>query len=280
MNYQDALNEGLKILKFNNIKSFLLDSELLLSYSLNLERSELILNLDKKISEKEYIRFFNYINRRKKKEPIAYIVGYKEFWKKKFKVDKSVLIPRPDTELIVEEVLKNLSLNCTKKILDIGTGSGCILISILLERPKCHGLGADISAKAIKIAKYNAKIQQLSNRIKFLNSNVDNILTGKYDLIVSNPPYIKKNKVNSLDCEIKFFEPKTALDGGADGFEKIKKIISKSYFLLKTNGKLYLEIGFDQFYKVNLLLLNKKFQINRVVKDLGNKNRCIVATKI
>ena len=280
MNYQDALNEGLKILKFNNIKSFLLDSELLLSYSLNLERSELILNLDKKLSEKEYIRFFSYINRRKKKEPIAYIIGYKEFWKKKFKVDKSVLIPRPDTEVIVEEVLKDLSLNCTKKILDIGTGSGCILISILLDRPKCHGLGADISAKAIKIAKYNAKIQQLSNRIKFLNSNVDNILTGKYDLIVSNPPYIKKNKVNSLDSEIKYFEPKTALDGGADGFEKIKKIISKSYFLLKTNGKLYLEIGFDQFYKVNLLLLNKKFQINRVVKDLGNKNRCIVATKI
>ena len=134
MKYQEALFQGSKILRFNNIKSFNLDSEILLSSSLQLDRSQLILNLNKKIKNKEKELFFNYIDRRKKNEPIAYITGYKEFWKNKFKVDKNVLIPRPDTEVIVEQVLDYLNINSSKRILDIGTGSGCILLSILREK--------------------------------------------------------------------------------------------------------------------------------------------------
>ena len=280
MKYQEALFQGSKILKFNNIRSFNLDSEILLSSSLQLDRSQLILNLDKKIKNKEKEIFFNYIERRKKSEPIAYITGYKEFWKNKFKVDKNVLIPRPDTETIVEQVLNDLNINSAKKILDIGTGSGCILLSILRERKKCTGVGVDISKNAIKLAKYNAKIQHIKNRIRFLNSDIDNFYGDKYDLIISNPPYVKLHKINSLDKDIKNFEPKVALNGGVDGYTKIRLTIKKSSTLIKKRGKLFLEVGFDQTRETLKLLKLKGFYTNKVVKDLTNANRCLVSTKI
>ena len=280
MKYQEALFQGSKILKFNNIRSFNLDSEILLSSSLQLDRSQLILNLDKKIKNKEKEFFFNYIERRKKCEPIAYITGYKEFWKNKFKVDKNVLIPRPDTETIVEQVLNDLNINSAKKILDIGTGSGCILLSILRERKKCTGVGVDISKNAIKLAKYNAKIQHIKNRIRFLNSDIDNFYGDKYDLIISNPPYVKLHKINSLDKDIKSFEPKVALNGGVDGYTKIRLTIKKSSTLIKKRGKLFLEVGFDQTRETLKLLKLNGFYTNKVVKDLANANRCLVSTKI
>jgi len=280
MKYQEALFQGSKILKFNNIRSFNLDSEILLSSSLQLDRSQLILNLDKKIKNKEKEIFFNYIERRKKSEPIAYITGYKEFWKNKFKVDKNVLIPRPDTETIVEQVLNDLNINSAKKILDIGTGSGCILLSILRERKKCTGVGVDISKNAIKLAKYNAKIQHIKNRIRFLNSDIDNFYGDKYDLIISNPPYVKLHKINSLDKDIKNFEPKVALNGGVDGYTKIRLTIKKSSTLIKKRGKLFLEVGFDQTKETLKLLKLNGFYTNKVVKDLANANRCLVSTKI
>ena len=280
MNYKEAINEGSKILKFNNIKSFILDSEILLSSSLKLDRSRLILNLDKKIKDKEKNIFFNYIERRKKNEPIAYIIGFKEFWKNEFKVDKNVLIPRPDTEIIVEEVLNELNNNDSKKILDIGTGSGCIIISILKERKKCTGTGIDIEKKAIKLAKYNAKIQHIKNRIKFLNSDIDNFYLHKYDLIISNPPYVKLHEINSLDKDIKNFEPKVALNGGIDGYTKIRLIIKKSSNLIKKKGKFFLEVGSGQTREALKLLKLNGFYTNRVVKDLANINRCIISTKI
>ena len=280
MKYQEALFQGSKILRFNNIKSFNLDSEILLSSSLQLDRSQLILNLNKKIKNKEKELFFNYIDRRKKNEPIAYITGYKEFWKNKFKVDKNVLIPRPDTEVIVEQVLDYLNINLSKRILDIGTGSGCILLSILRERKKCIGVGVDISKNAIKLAKYNAKIQHIKNRIRFLNSDIDNFYGDKYDLIISNPPYVKLHKINSLDRDIRRFEPKVALDGGIDGYTKIRLTIKKSSTLIKKRGKLFLEVGFDQTRETLKLLKLNGFYTNKVVKDLANINRCLVSTKI
>ena len=280
MKYQKALLQGSKILKFNNIRSFNLDSEILLSSSLQLDRSQLILNLNKKIKNKEKELFFNYIDRRKKNEPIAYITGYKEFWKNKFKVDKNVLIPRPDTEVIVEQVLDDLNINSSKKILDIGTGSGCILLSILRERKKCIGVGVDISKNAIKLAKYNAKIQHIKNRIRFLNSDIDNFYGDKYDLIISNPPYVKLHKINSLDRDIKSFEPKVALNGGVDGYTKIRLTIKKSSTLIKKRGKLFLEVGIDQTRETLKLLKLNGFYTNKVVKDLANINRCLVSTKI
>ncbi len=280
MKYQEILNRGSKILKLNNIKSYNLDSEILLSSTLKLDRSQLILNLDKKIENKEKKNFLNFIKRRTKNEPIAYITGYKEFWKSSFKVDKNVLIPRPDTETIIEQVLKELDNYSSKKILDIGTGSGCILISILIERKKCFGVGIDISKKAVKLAKYNAKIQHIYNRIKFFNSNIDNFYLGKYDLIISNPPYIKHHKINDLEKDIKNHEPMVALDGGVDGFDKIRLIIKKSSTLIKKRGKLFLELGSNQTKETLKILNLNGFYKTKVIKDLASKNRCIISTKI
>ncbi len=280
MKYQEILNKGSEILKLNDIKSYNLDSEILLSTTLKLDRSQLLLNLDKAIENQEKEIFFNFIKRRSRNEPVAYITGYKEFWKSKFKVNKNVLIPRPDTETIIDQVLSELKINSTKKILDIGTGSGCIIISILKERKRCHGAGIDISKNAVKLAKYNAKIQHIDNRIKFLNSNIDNFYGDKYDLIISNPPYIKQHEINSLEKDIKNHEPRVALDGGVDGYKKIRLIIEKSAILIKKRGKLFLELGINQTRETSKILNLNGFYKTKVIKDLSSKNRCIISTKI
>ena len=280
MKYHEILNQGSKILKLNKIKSHSLDSEILLSSLLNVERSQLIINHNKIVKNNEKKNFFFLINRRKKNEPISYITGYKEFWNNNFKVDKNVLIPRPDTETIVEQVLSYLRPQSTKKILDIGTGSGCIIISILKERKKCKGVGIDISKNAIKLAKYNAKMQHIKNRINFFHSDIDNFLTDKYDLIISNPPYIKQHEINGLEKDIKNYEPRVALNGGIDGYSKIRLTIKKSSALIKKNGKLFLEIGSNQVMETLKILKINGFFVNKLVKDLANKNRCVVSTKI
>jgi len=215
----------------------------------------------------------------KKNEPVAYITGYKEFWKDTFKVNRNVLIPRPDTEIVVEQILNELDVNSSKRILDIGTGSGCIILSILKERKKCHGTGIDISKKAINLAKYNAKIQHIGNRIKFFNSDIDNFYRDKYDLITSNPPYIKLYEINDLERDIKNYEPKVALNGGIDGYSKIKLVIKKSSTLIKKKGKLILEVGLGQIRETQRILRLNGFYTNKVVKDLANKSRCIISTK-
>ena len=279
MDYKTILNQSSDLLKNLSIKSARLDSELLLSSSLKISRENLLLNLNKEIKPNQKKKFKSLLEKRTKKVPVAYILGYKDFWKSKFLINRSVLIPRPDTELIVEEALNYLPKDKYRKILDIGTGSGSILISILLEKPKIIGVGLDISKNAIKIAKMNAKLQHLDNRITFVNTDVDKYNWGKYDLIVSNPPYIKRNKISRLEEDVKNFEPKVALDGGCDGYSKIGKVIEKSSNLLKRKGNLILEIGYDQVYCTSRILERCGFFINKISKDLSKKDRCIVSTK-
>jgi len=231
--------------------------------------------------KKENIKSFDYlVKRRKKGEPIAYLINKKEFWKQNFYINQNVLIPRPDTETLVEETLKLFNVNSKLNMLDIGTGSGCILLSILKERRNFFGTGIDISKKAINVARFNAKMHQLSNRVKFYNSDVDKFLIGKYDLVVSNPPYIKRQDLKYLEVDVKGFEPKLALDGGKDGFSKITKVISKTSTLLKKNGRFILEIGFGQKKKILSILKQNNFFINKVVKDYGKNDRCVISTKI
>ncbi|MBC8295288.1 MAG: peptide chain release factor N(5)-glutamine methyltransferase [Pelagibacterales bacterium] len=279
MDYRTILNQSSNLLKNFNIKSARLDSELLLSSSLKISRESLLLNLNREIKPNQQKKFKSLLEKRTKKVPVAYILGYKDFWKSKFLINRSVLIPRPDTELIVEEALNYLPKDKYRKILDIGTGSGSILISILLERLKSNGVGLDISKNAIKIAKINAKLQHVHNRITFVNTDVDKYNLGKYDLVVSNPPYIKRNKISRLEEDVKNFEPKLALDGGYDGYSKIEKVIEKSSNLLKRKGNLILEIGYDQGYCTSRLLERCGFFINKISKDLSKKDRCIVSTK-
>ena len=280
MNIENSLSYAVKILTRFNIKNPTLDSEILLSKAINKDRKYIILNSSKKMKKENLKNFNNLIERRKKGEPIAYIINSKEFWNDSFYVDKNVLIPRPDTELIIDQVLKIFQKNKQLQLLDIGVGSGCILLSLLKERPNFFGTGIDISKKSINISKYNAKILQLTNRVKFYNSDVDNFKIGKYDLIVSNPPYIELLNLKYLERDVVNFEPRLALSGGFDGFSKIRKVISKSADLIKRNGKLILEIGFSQAEKVRKILKENGFYTNKVIKDYGEKDRCIVSTKI
>ena len=280
MNYLSSLNYGNKILKSNNIISYKLDSELLLAKALNKSREDILTNLNFTLEQKEFYMFKRLLIRRKKKEPIAYIFNQKEFWKYKFLVNEDVLIPRPETEIIVEEVLKLTSYNSSKLFLDIGTGSGCLILSILKERPNSHGTAIDISKKAIKIAINNAKIHHLENKIKFINNDIDKFNNNKYDFIVSNPPYINDINFKRLEANVKLFEPTIALKAGLDGLKVIENIIKKSKKLLKKNGKLIFEFGENQESKVKNLLMKNKFYINKVCKDIRSFPRVIVSTKL
>jgi release factor glutamine methyltransferase len=280
MNIENILNEGINILQKNNISNPQLDSELLLSSSIKKDKRYIILNPKEFLTSDQLDKFKSLIERRKKGEPIAYLTNKKEFWKNEFFVNKDVLIPRPDTELIIEQVLRIYSKKVQLQVLDIGTGSGCILLSILKERPNFYGTGIDISAKSINISKFNTKQLNLTNRVKFFHSSVDNFSIGKYDLIVSNPPYIEFLNFKYLEKDVVNFEPKLALSGGLDGFSKIRKVINKARMLIKKNGKFILEIGFNQKNKVKKILKEKGFYINKTIKDYGNNDRCIISTKI
>ena len=280
MNIQTLLNQASKTLKQLSNTSSKLDSEILLSKIIKKNRKYLILNSNEELKKKNIKSFDYLVKRRKKGEPIAYLIKRKEFWKQNFYINQNVLIPRPDTELLVEETLKLFNVNSKLNMLDIGTGSGCILLSILKERRNFFGTGIDISKKAINVARFNAKMHQLSNRVKFYNSDVDKFLIGKYDLVVSNPPYIKRQDLKYLEVDVKGFEPKLALDGGKDGFSKITKVISKTSTLLKKKGRFILEIGFGQKKKILNILKQNNFFINKVVKDYGKNDRCVISTKI
>jgi release factor glutamine methyltransferase len=280
MNIENILDQGIRILKTSNIPNPYLDSEILLSKSINKDKKYIILNSKKILSSKQLDSFNSYIDRRKNGEPIAYLINKKEFWKDEFYINKDVLIPRPDTELIIEQVLKNYQKQSQLQVLDIGTGSGCILLSIIKERPNFYGTGIDISKKSINVSKINAKQLNLTNRVKFIHSSVDNFNIGKYDLVVSNPPYIKFLNLKYLEKDIVNFEPTLALNGGFDGFSKIKKVISKASTLIKKNGKFILEIGFNQKNKVKEILNEESFYVNKAIKDYGNNDRCIISTKI
>jgi len=280
MNIENVLNEGIGILQKNKIANPQLDSEILLSNSIKRDKKHIILNPKEVLNSEQLGKFKSLIERRKKGEPIAYLINKKEFWKDEFFVNKDVLIPRPDSELLIEQVLKIYSKDDQVQILDIGTGSGCILLSILKERSNFYGTGIDISKKSINVSKFNAKQLNLTNRVKFFHSSVDNFNNGKYDIIVSNPPYIEQLSLKYLEKDVVNFEPKLALSGGFDGFSKIRKVINKASILIKKNGKFILEIGFNQKNKVIKILKEEGFYVNKAIKDYGNNDRCIISTKI
>ena len=280
MNYRNIINIGSSILKNNSIKTANIDAELLLSVSLKKSREKILLNLEKKINFDEIKNYVELINRRKKKQPISSIIGKKFFWKYEFNVNKNVLTPRFETELLVEEVLKIYKHSSRINVLDIGLGSGCILISLLKENKKWRGTGIDISSLAIKTAKFNAKIQQVENRINFINSDIDKFYSRKYDLIVSNPPYISRIGYYNLDLDVKGYEPEKALYGGIDGLRIIEKVIKKSKFVLKNSGLLAMEIGIGQHYMVSDLLKKYNFYVFKTIRDYQRIKRCLLARKI
>ena len=280
MNIKSAIIDGARILKRKFISNADLDSEILMAEAIKKKREFLILNSDSTIDKKDLKIFYKLIKKRSTREPIAYITNKKSFWSSEFFVTKDTLIPRPDTELIIENVLKFTKNKESLRILDIGIGSGCILLSILKEKKNFYGTGIDISKKCLKISKINAINLKVNQRLKLIKTDVDKFISSKYDLIVSNPPYIVKKKLKYLDGDVIKYEPIKALNGGLDGLSEIRKVINKSSELIKKKGKLILEIGFDQKNKVINLLKKKGFYINNTYKDLADNDRCIVCTKI
>jgi len=272
----ELLNSGSKILKNNKIKSHQLDSELVLSNLLKKKRENVLINLNQEVSKSIVDNFNKLIFRRSNREPLAYICKNKEFWSKDFFVNRNTLIPRPETELLCEKVVK-IFKNKNLYILDIGTGTGCILLSILSEIKGGKGIGVDISRKAIEVAKKNSNKLRLNKRAKFFTKSLDDVYGYKFDLIVSNPPYIKTADIKNLSDDVRKFEPKIALDGGKEGLDVIKKIIYKSKTILKKLGLLALEIGYGQHYKVSQILKEQGFREELLVKDYRNNIRCILA---
>ena len=279
MNIEIAIKKAYQELKNNNIGSALLDSELLLSKVIKKDRKFILLNLDKELDQNDQDNFKDLILKRSRGKPLAHLIGTKSFWKYDFKVNEKVLIPRPDTEIIIEQVLKIYKNKHYLNFLEVGVGSGCIALSILKEKKSFLGTGIDLSQDCIEICRYNAKKLAVYNRIRLFKSDVDNLIFHKYDLIVSNPPYIKKFDLNKLNREVINYEPKLALDGGLDGLSVIRKVIKKSSELIKTHGKLILEIGYDQRSAVTKMLNENNFYINKTIKDLAKNDRCIVSTK-
>ena len=276
MNISNLLANGSKILKSNDIKTHVLDSELILSDVLKSQREKLIINSNQSVSEKVINNFNKLILRRTKKEPIAYILKKREFWSKDYFVNQNTLIPRPETELLCEQLIKifkGKSIN----FLDIGTGTGCILLTILSEINEAKGIGLDISKKAIDVAKRNSKNLNLTSRAKFFTRSLEEIYGYKFDLVVSNPPYIKSIDLKNLQEDVRKFEPKIALDGGKEGLDVIKKVIYKSKTILKKLGLLALEIGYGQHYKVSQILKKQGFKEELLIRDYRNNVRCIVA---
>ena len=280
MNIKSAIALGTKILKNNLILSATLDSEILMAEAIEKDRKYILINSESVIYKHQLEKYDKLIKERSTKKPIAYLTNKKYFWNSEFFVSANTLIPRPDTELIVENVLRLTKHKNKLNILDIGIGSGCILLSVLKEKKSFFGTGIDISKSCLKVCEINANKLKVSERLKLYKTNVDKFNFGKYDLIVSNPPYINTNNINNLEESVANFEPRLALDGGLDGLSEFRKVIKKSSKLIKKNGKLILEIGFDQKNKVTNLLKKNGFYINSVLKDYANNDRCIVCTKI
>ena len=265
----------------NNLNSRL-DSEILVSHLINIPRENIYSKLKENLPTNKTEELQRLVSRRVKKEPIAYILNNKEFWSTNFYVDRSVLIPRPETEVLIDLILSQINnKNNYLNILDIGTGSGCILISLLKELAKAKGIGVDKSSKAIAIAKKNSISQQVDNRAFFKNVNLEEIkFDKKFDLIVSNPPYLPDVSLKNLNSDIKLYEPKIALQGGVQGVDFLYKIIGLASKILKINGLLALEIGDNQFHILAKYFKSNRFKILDKYILINKQVRCLLATKL
>lgn len=278
MTIRQALNKGMIILKSNNVDSPKLKARLLLQYILNQTRQYLIVYDDKEISKKEQWEYFVDIEKLTNGIPLQHITHRQEFMKMDFYVDKNVLIPRPDTEILVEETIKIASKIKNPVILDLCTGSGVIGISIAKNIPDAKIYAIDISPKALEISEKNAKKLGTIKQMNFIESNLfEKIKNKKFDIIVSNPPYIKKNDINYLSKEVQE-EPEIALDGGNDGLEFYRKIVKEAPNYLKLGSYLCLEIGYDQKQEVFDIFKNyKTYSDIYSKKDLYGNDRIIIA---
>ena len=280
-----VINWATDYLRSKGLATPRLDAELLLSHLLNTDRVGLYVNYKETLDETRLIEFKELLDRRALKEPISYILGYKEFWSIRFKVDRRVFIPRPETELLVEEVVKIVRKEYNSKkvnILDIGTGAGTIAISLAKEIGDVRIFATDISRDAVELASENAREQSIYSKIIFGVGDLFSPfkIRGLFDLVVSNPPYIPTHELNDLQDDIKNYEPKQALDGGEEGLSFIKRIINEAPLYLKDSGWLLIEIGYNQAGKIEEIFNRSGyFYSPEIIKDYRGFNRVVKAKK-
>ena len=280
MQIREALQQAKQILKAAAIDTASLDANLLLSHVTSLSKVMLIAHDEDELSKEQEDKFFSLINKRKSGYPIAYILGYKEFFGLRLKVTEDTLIPRPDTEVLVEEVIELAKKKDAKNILDIGTGSGAITVSLAKYLENVKVTSVDISDIALEIGKRNAISNEVDDRINFVKSdlftNIDK--ETKFDIIVSNPPYIKREVIDTLDKQVKDYEPYNALEGGVDGLDFYRAITKQAKNYLKKGGILAYEVGHDQSKDVSKLMEMDGYTNIYTLKDLQQIDRVVIGT--
>ena len=277
MTIKEVFKNSVSKLKQQNIQDSFLKAKIIIASVLNVNKEYLLTHEDKELEKKAINRINKDIHRLIKGDPIQYIIQKQEFFGLSFFVDKNVLIPQPDTEVLVEEVIKILKKTNNPKILDLCTGSGAIAVSLKKNMPQSKIIATDISKKALKIAKRNAK--KHFSEIQLIKSDLFKKINQKFNLIVSNPPYIKTKAIKTLDKEVQK-EPHIALDGGQDGLKFYKQIIEQAYKYLEDNGHLCLEIGYDQKEEViNLIKQNGNYKNINLKKDYAGNYRVIICNK-
>ena len=277
MKYLECYKEGCRKLAGAGVPEAELDARLLLEYICGTNRNDLLVHGDREVEEQQLTAYEAAINKRMERIPLQHITGEQEFMGLTFRVNEHVLIPRQDTEILVEEILKDMQDYC--RILDMCTGSGCILISLLHYNNWCEGVGVDISSMALQTAEENGKkLLAEEKRPVWLESNLFEKVEGKFDIIVSNPPYIRSDVIDTLMPEVKDHEPMNALDGTEDGLYFYREIVKQAPEYLKKEGKLYFEIGHDQGADVSELLSQAGYKEIHVVKDYAGLDRVVYAT--
>lgn len=279
MKIRECVKYGADVLKNAGLEEYRFESEYLLAESLGIERITVITDGERELDKAQEEKFLNMVSRRSKREPAAYITGHREFMGLDFQVQEGILIPRPDTEILVEEIIETVKNKNLKTSVEVGLGSGCISISIAKYTAlKCFG--TDISETAVAVSKKNAKNNGVENKTEFYLGDVfKGLPNGKYDIIVSNPPYIRKKDMAELMADVKDYEPYTALCGGDDGLDFYRRITEDGYEILNDGGYIFYEIGYDEAEEVSDILKEKGFCEIRVVKDLSGLDRVVMARK-
>ena len=284
---EEVLLNSSALLREKNIVNASLDARILMEFILDISHEELIKIKKNQIDEEQLEQYKKLVDRRCKKEPIAKIIGKKPFWKYDFYTNSHTLDPRPDSESLIELVLEYLSEdndmnrgvmveNKSTKILDIGTGTGCLLLSLIKEINNSTGIGVDISKEAIKIAEKNARELNIFDRVSFIESDLDERLSGEFDIIVSNPPYIPEDEISNLEDDVKLYDPMSALVGGKDGYDFYRKIASFVGEFLSRNGIVVFEIGIGQEDKIEAIMAQHGMYLHEKRRDISGIVRALM----